>query len=55
MRKIPAGLLLLSVLITSAVMAQADRWQQRIKYVIDVKVDVKYQPFCRNGKTRLHQ
>jgi hypothetical protein len=50
MRKIPAGLFLLSVLITSAVMAQADRWQQRIKYVIDVKVDVSTNRFVGTEK-----
>jgi hypothetical protein len=50
MRKIPAGLLLVSLLVTSTVMAQADRWQQRIRYVIDVNMDVKTNRFTGTEK-----
>jgi hypothetical protein len=50
MRRIQAGWLLLLLLAASSVMAQADRWQQRIKYVIDVNMDVKTNRFTGTEK-----
>ena len=45
------GVVLLLILSNSSVLAQPDRWQQRVNYKMDVKVDAASNQF--SGKQRL--
>ena len=45
------GTVLMFVIFFQSVFAQADRWQQRVKYTMDIKMDVETNRFT--GKQKL--
>ena len=54
MNKIKASSLVIVLLLSYATMAQQNRWQQRVKYFMDVKMDVKTHRFTGTQKLVYH-
>ena len=51
MHKKSSGFLLLIIMISTAIQAQPERWQQRVKYTMNINVDVNTNRFT--GKQKL--